>query len=67
MKPYRELLLEIQDVDTAAEAFRMAITISENLKDGRITHPQYENLAHELRSHCKINEIATSNEIASLF
>lgn len=67
MRPYRELLLQVSDVDTTADAFRFAVTMMENLKEGKITNAQYDDLAHELKVHCRQNEIATSNEIASLF
>lgn len=67
MRPYRELLLQVSDIDTTADAFHFAVTIEESLNEGKITHDQYDNLAHELKVHCRQNEIATSNEIDSLF
>lgn len=58
---------QVSDVDTTADAFRFAVTIEESLKEGKITNDQFDSLAHELKAHCRHNEIATSNEIASLF
>jgi hypothetical protein len=67
MKMQRELLLQISEVETKADAFKVAENVMFALRDGQITPKQYVLLINELYVACKNDNISTENELVSLF
>lgn len=67
MKMQRELLLQISEIETSVDAFKVAHNIMIALRDGQITPKQYVLLLNELFITCKDNNISTENELVSLF
>lgn len=67
MKMQRELLLQISEIETTADAFKVAYNMMIALRDDQITDKQYNMLSFELEMMTKFQGIETKNEICSLF
>ena len=67
MNTYRELILDISEIDENSNAFAIALKMAKALNKGEITSTQYESLSKQLFYECKRNNVNTSNEICSLF
>ena len=67
MKMQRELLLQISEIETTKDAFKVAYNMMIALRDDQITPEQYELLSGELQITCKEYNIGTQNELVSLF
>lgn len=67
MKMQRELLLQISEIETTTDAFKVAYKMMIALRDEQITSEQYDLLSGELQMTCKSYKIGTQNELVSLF
>ena len=66
-KNFRDALLEIEEVGESINAFGYAHRLCISLRLEKISFDQFDGLCKELQFHCEMNNIPTSNEIASLF
>jgi hypothetical protein len=66
-KNFRDALLEIEEVGESINAFGYAHRLCISLRLETISFDQFDGLCNELKWHCQVNKISTSNEIASLF
>lgn len=66
-KNFRDALLEIEEVGESINAFGYAHRLCISLRLETLSFDQFNGLCKELQFHCKMNNIETSNEIASLF
>lgn len=67
MKQYRELILQVYEIENTAEAFRVALNMMTSLRDEFITIDQYEHLAWMLEEYCRTEKIETKEGNISLF
>ena len=67
MKMQKELLLQIAEIETTIDAFKVAYNMMIALRDDQISSKRYELLSNELFITCKDGNIETKNELISLF
>ena len=66
-KNLRDAILEMYEIGESINVFGYAHRLCVSLRLGTISFDQYDGLCKELQFHCEMNNIPTSNEIASLF
>ena len=59
---YRDLMLDISEMDTNTNAFSIALKIMYSLRDDKIDHWQYDQLFNEMRYQCAKLRLKTSCE-----
>ena len=63
----RNFMLEISEINESTNVFAIAYNMMKALKNGEITNRQFELLSGDLQLECLRQNLATSNEICSLF
>jgi hypothetical protein len=67
MKVIRELMLQVSEVSETKNPFAVAKNMMIALNENQITSEQFELLTGTLEMNCRRCNIATENEIISLF